>query len=79
MPVLPAAAVEELAQEFYALYCQHTLDHLHAMVERLGIRTDILRDRVKAGIEQARKDGKPHERPITAGKLVPEMKQACNI
>ena len=28
---------------------------------------DILRDRVKAGIEQARKDGKPHGRPMTAG------------
>jgi len=25
---------------------------------------DILRDRVKAGIDQARKDGKPHGRPI---------------
>ena len=36
---------------------------------------DILRDRVKAGIDQARKDGKPHRRPMTAGKLVPEMKQ----
>jgi putative DNA-invertase from lambdoid prophage Rac len=36
---------------------------------------DILRDRVKAGIDQARKDGKPHGRPVTAGKLVPEMKQ----
>ena len=36
---------------------------------------DILRDRVKAGIDQARKDGKPHGRPMTAGKLVPEMKQ----
>ena len=36
---------------------------------------DILRDRVKARIEQARKDGKPHGRPMTAGKLVPEMKQ----
>ena len=35
---------------------------------------DILRDRVKAGIVQARKDGKPHGRPMTAGKLVPEMK-----
>lgn len=30
---------------------------------------DILRDRVKAGIAQARKDGKPHARPATiAGK-----------
>ena len=36
---------------------------------------DILQDRVKAGIEQARKDGKPHGRPMTAGKLVGEMKQ----
>ena len=36
---------------------------------------DILRDRVKAGIDQARKDGKPHGRPMTAGKLVQEMKQ----
>ena len=30
---------------------------------------------MKAGIEQARKDGRPHGRPMTAGKLVPEMKQ----
>ena len=36
---------------------------------------DILRDRVKAGIDQARKDGKPHGRPKTAGKLIPEMRQ----
>jgi DNA invertase Pin-like site-specific DNA recombinase len=36
---------------------------------------DILRDRVKAGIDQARKDGKPHGRSMTAGKLVPEIKQ----
>src|SRR5579872_7285788 len=36
---------------------------------------DILRDRVKAGIDQARKDGKPHGRPVTAGKLVKQMKQ----
>jgi DNA invertase Pin-like site-specific DNA recombinase len=35
---------------------------------------DILRDRVKAGIAQARKEGKPHGRPKTAAKLVPEMK-----
>ena len=40
---------------------------------------DILRDRVKAGIDQARKDGKPHGRPMTAGKLVPEMKQLRKI
>ena len=36
---------------------------------------DILRDRVKAGIDQARKDGKPHGRPSTAGKLADEMKR----
>jgi len=36
---------------------------------------DILRDRVKAGIAQAKKDGRPHGRPMTAGNLVPEMKQ----
>ena len=36
---------------------------------------DILWDRVKAGIEQARKDGKPHGRPMTAGRLVGEMEQ----
>ena len=35
----------------------------------------VRRDRVKAGIDQARKDGKPHGRPMTAGKLVTEMKQ----
>jgi DNA invertase Pin-like site-specific DNA recombinase len=27
------------------------------------------------GIKQARKEGKPHGRPMTVGKLVPEMKQ----
>lgn len=36
---------------------------------------DILRDRVKAGIDQARKEGKPHGRPKTAAKLIPEMKR----
>ena len=36
---------------------------------------DILRDRVKAGIDQARKVGKPHGRPSTAGKLAAEMKR----
>ena len=36
---------------------------------------DILRDRVKAGIAQARKEGKPHGRPKTAGKLVKEMQR----
>jgi len=30
---------------------------------------------VKAGIDQARKDGRPHGRPMTAGKLMPQMKQ----
>jgi len=36
---------------------------------------DILRDRVKAGIAQARKEGKLHGRPKTAGKLLAEMKR----
>src|SRR3954452_16517416 len=36
---------------------------------------DILRDRVKAGIAQARKEGKPHGRPKTIGKLQAEMKR----
>lgn len=35
---------------------------------------DILRDRVKAGIAQARKEGKPHGRPKTAARLVGEMR-----
>ncbi len=36
---------------------------------------DILKDRVKAGIAQARKEGRPHGRPKTAAKLITEMKQ----
>ena len=36
---------------------------------------DILRDRVKAGIAQARLDGKPHGRPQTAARLIPEMRR----
>jgi DNA invertase Pin-like site-specific DNA recombinase len=36
---------------------------------------DILRDRVKAGIAQARKDGRPHGRPTTVGRKVHEMKK----
>jgi putative DNA-invertase from lambdoid prophage Rac len=36
---------------------------------------DILRDRVKAGIDQARRDGKPHGRPKTAANLTPEMRK----
>lgn len=36
---------------------------------------EILRERVKAGIAQARQEGKPHGRPKTAAKLAPEMKQ----
>ena len=35
---------------------------------------DILRDRVRAGIAQARKEGKPHGRPKTAAMLVGEMR-----
>jgi DNA invertase Pin-like site-specific DNA recombinase len=36
---------------------------------------DILRDRVKAGIAQARKEGKPHGRPKTVSKRVKEMQR----
>jgi len=36
---------------------------------------DILRDRVKAGIAQARKEGKPHGRPITAGLHLQKVKE----
>jgi putative DNA-invertase from lambdoid prophage Rac len=36
---------------------------------------DILRDRVKAGIAQARIDGKSHGRPQTAARLAPEMRR----
>jgi putative DNA-invertase from lambdoid prophage Rac len=35
---------------------------------------DILRERVKAGIAQARKEGRPHGRPPTAAKRVPQVK-----
>ena len=50
-----------------------------ALAEMLAVSAeferDILWDRVKAGIDQARKDGKPHGRPMTADKLVGAMKQ----
>jgi len=36
---------------------------------------DILRDRVKAGIAQARKDGRPHGRPVTVGRKAQEIKK----
>jgi putative DNA-invertase from lambdoid prophage Rac len=35
---------------------------------------DILRDRVKAGIAQARKEGRPHGRPRTIARHVAEVK-----
>jgi putative DNA-invertase from lambdoid prophage Rac len=38
-------------------------------------KRDILRDRVKAGIAQARKEGKPHGRPITAGLHLQQVKE----
>ena len=37
-------------------------------------RRDILRDRVKAGIAQARKEGKPHGRPPSAALHVDKIK-----
>jgi putative DNA-invertase from lambdoid prophage Rac len=36
---------------------------------------DILRDRVKAGIAQARKEGRPHGRPPTVAKYVPQVRE----
>jgi putative DNA-invertase from lambdoid prophage Rac len=36
---------------------------------------DILRDRVKAGIAQVRKEGRPHGRPVTAGKKAHEIRK----
>jgi DNA invertase Pin-like site-specific DNA recombinase len=36
---------------------------------------DILRDRVKAGIAQARKEGRPHGRPPTIVKHAAEVKK----
>jgi putative DNA-invertase from lambdoid prophage Rac len=36
---------------------------------------DVLRDRVKAGIAQARQEGKPHGRPITAGRHRQKVKE----
>src|SRR6202158_3603886 len=35
---------------------------------------DILRDRVKAGIDQARKEGRPHGRPPTVAKYAPRVR-----
>jgi DNA invertase Pin-like site-specific DNA recombinase len=36
---------------------------------------DILRDRVKAGIAQARKEGRPHGRPVSAALHAAEVKR----
>src|SRR3954453_4734469 len=36
---------------------------------------DILRDRVRAGIAQARKEGRPHGRPPTITKHSPEVRR----
>lgn len=35
---------------------------------------DILRDRVKAGIAQARKEGRPHGRPPTVARFAPQVR-----
>jgi DNA invertase Pin-like site-specific DNA recombinase len=35
---------------------------------------DILRDRVKAGIDQARKEGRPHGRPASVTKYIPQVR-----
>jgi putative DNA-invertase from lambdoid prophage Rac len=34
---------------------------------------DILRDRVRAGIAQARKEGRPHGRPLTVAKFATQV------
>ena len=39
---------------------------------------DILRDRVKAGIAQARKDGRPHGRPATIAGKAPEVRNLAH-
>ena len=36
---------------------------------------DLIRDRVKAGIAQARKDGRPHGRPPTVAKHATEVRK----
>jgi DNA invertase Pin-like site-specific DNA recombinase len=50
-----------------------------AMVGLLSVfaefERDMIRERVKAGIAQARADGKQHGRPQTAGKKVAEVKR----
>ena len=38
--------------------------------------SEILRDRVKAGIDQARKEGRPHGRPPTVAKYAPAGQSA---
>ena len=35
---------------------------------------DILRDRMKAGIAQARKEGRPHGRPRTVARYAPQVR-----
>jgi putative DNA-invertase from lambdoid prophage Rac len=37
-------------------------------------KRDILRERVKAGIAQARDNGRPHGRPAAAAKQIAEVK-----
>lgn len=50
-----------------------------AMVGLLSVfaefERDMIRERVKAGIAQARAEGKPHGRPLTARKKVAEVKR----
>ena len=49
-----------------------------ALAGRLAVfaefERDILRDRVKAGIDQARKEGRPHGRPPTVAKYAPRVR-----
>jgi putative DNA-invertase from lambdoid prophage Rac len=40
---------------------------------------DILRDRVKAGIVQARKQSRLHERPATVAKSAPQIRSLAQV
>jgi DNA invertase Pin-like site-specific DNA recombinase len=50
----------------------------HALAGMLAVfaelECDILRDRARAGIAQARKEGRPHRRPPTVAKLAPQVR-----
>jgi len=54
----------------------NTLQELSSLkVGFVSLSGDILRDRVKAGIAQARKEGKPHGRPPTVAFHIEKVKE----